>query len=254
MCLKHFMCVFHHISTNSAANKMDTHNISVCVAPSIFHKSDRQALVDVESSFQTIAFVKHLIENCAQLFGDDTLTLLDAALSSGEAALNDINNMEPTHRQEIDENTAAASAALIAPMPIPSANVKQSSTLQKREFGRMLNLVSLKGRKSLAPKSTSATKGSLSSLSMDAKVLSTSSSNSSYSSTASVRHHLDQLTSSEASNDASQPAGGVARNTNEPMNITGKSENVLDSEKDFKKSLHYFSSISHYFLCVFVSP
>ena len=45
------------------------HNIAVCVAPSIFHKLDRTH--DVESSFRTIAFIEHLIENTSTLFDDN---------------------------------------------------------------------------------------------------------------------------------------------------------------------------------------
>jgi hypothetical protein len=98
---------------------MDTHNISVCVAPSLFHKStDRQTLVDVESSFQTIAFVKHLIENVAELFGADTLTLLN-------------NDFESPPPQEEEEEEVAKTA------------ISKSGN----DLTRMLNLVSLKSRK-----------------------------------------------------------------------------------------------------------
>lgn len=72
--LKHFMCLFHYIAAQAALNKMDAHNISVCVAPSIFHKLDRPN--DVESSFKAIAFVEFLINNSESLFGTDTFSLL----------------------------------------------------------------------------------------------------------------------------------------------------------------------------------
>ena len=176
---------------------MDTHNISVCVAPSIFHKSDRQTLVDVESSFQTIAFVKHLIENCAQLFGEDTLTLLNPTpiqmLIIEQANIAPLGETAVAAADDKKENVTAITKVVVESVdvhveekkkqqPVMAAN-SNVSTLQKREFGRMLNLVSLKGRKSLAPKAAK-TKTDL----PVAKILSSSSSStSSYSSTTSIQ-------------------------------------------------------------------
>lgn len=76
--LRHFMCLFNHIAAHSSLNKMDAHNISVCVAPSMFHKLDRPN--DVESSFKAIAFVEFLINNTEALFGAETMTLLKSVM------------------------------------------------------------------------------------------------------------------------------------------------------------------------------
>jgi hypothetical protein len=70
VCLKHFVSLFYLVSQNSSVNKMDIHNIAVCVAPSIFYKFDRPN--DVESSFRTIAFLEYLIENMVAVFEDDS--------------------------------------------------------------------------------------------------------------------------------------------------------------------------------------
>jgi hypothetical protein len=78
-CLRHFVCLFCYISSNSTVNKMDANSISVCVAPSLFHKLDRPN--DLETSYQLIHFVRLLIENCASIFGEDTLDLLEATKS-----------------------------------------------------------------------------------------------------------------------------------------------------------------------------
>lgn len=59
---------------------MDAHNISVCVAPSMFHKLDRPN--DVESSFKAIAFVEFLINNTEALFGADTMSLLKSTIET----------------------------------------------------------------------------------------------------------------------------------------------------------------------------
>lgn len=123
------MCVFHLIVSNAQVNKMDAHNISVCVAPSIFHKLDRPN--DVESSFKAIAFVEYLINNIDALFGEDTFSLLQQARNvTSQPTTTTINESETVDTKS-----------------------RPNGTKPKTEFGgRVLNLVSLKGRKSLAPK------------------------------------------------------------------------------------------------------
>ena len=189
---------------------MDTHNISVCVAPSIFHKSDRQTLIDVESSFQTIAFVKSLIENCQQIFGEDTITLLNPPTIQiiqdqkvKEDILIDNDDNELDKASPVTGVISADSTKISLSSEVRTSTIKQNPTIQKREFGRMLNLVSLKGRKSLAPKIAAKAKAvsssSSSSLSTDltaptAKMMSCSvSSASSYSSTTSIHHQFNDI-------------------------------------------------------------
>lgn len=138
-CLKHFMCVFNNITANSSVNKMDAHNISVCVAPSIFHKLDRPS--DVESSFQSIAFVKFLIENTESLFGEETLDLFkkpsfdDQALASAE--------------QVVAQTEVAKTKQLKSSKSQP---VEYETANKNKSINKVLNLVTLKSKKSLAPK------------------------------------------------------------------------------------------------------
>jgi len=126
LCLRYFMCLFSIIVNSSQVNKMDSHNLSVCVAPSIFHKLDRPS--DVESSFQAIAFIKHLIDNCADLFGEDTLNLLKPGCSSVES--------------EQDYLTTDAELTTTA----NKKHTKSAITMHRKEIGRMLNFA-LKGKK-----------------------------------------------------------------------------------------------------------
>lgn len=42
--LKHVLCVLHHISRNSAVNKMDSNNLAICVGPSILSPDHNQHL------------------------------------------------------------------------------------------------------------------------------------------------------------------------------------------------------------------
>ena len=138
---------------------MDSHNISVCVAPSIFHKLDRPS--DVESSFQAIAFIEYLINNCGKLFGSDLFLLINAAKLMKKK---DEQNITSSLSSFSSENLIAEPApSLPKQIPPPPTTPTTTTTLNnedktkqnkpikhKREIGRMLNLVSLKGRKSLS--------------------------------------------------------------------------------------------------------
>lgn len=35
--LQHLMCVLHHILESADTNKMDAHNLAVCIAPTLLH-------------------------------------------------------------------------------------------------------------------------------------------------------------------------------------------------------------------------
>lgn len=136
--LRHFMCLFAHIASHAHLNKMDAHNISVCVAPSMFHKLDRPN--DVESSFKAIAFVEFLINNIEALFGPDTLSLLPSySVSSSDNPQQEILiqpaiQPQPAYTQEPVNEPAVA-----------KTTGKAHQT--KKEFGgRVLNLVGLKSR------------------------------------------------------------------------------------------------------------
>jgi hypothetical protein len=198
VCLKHFMCLFNCIARNSVVNKMDSHNIAVCVAPSMFHKVDRPS--DVESSFQKIAFVKYLIENTEQLFGDDTFKLLKSAesiINKENTNLQSTGNKNPLEPcdEKVDVNSSNANKDLneantrsydlklvnstetltsneqvlfdsndeLSNETTKKKSSSSSSTnhanqpTNKREFGKMLNIVTLKGRKSIGPKLKSKT-------------------------------------------------------------------------------------------------
>jgi hypothetical protein len=140
---------------------MDSHNISVCVAPSIFHKLDRPS--DVESSFQAIAFIEYLINNCGQLFGSDLFFLLNAAklMKKKDEPITSSLSSFSSEKNLIAEPSLLLSKQQIHPPTTPTTTTntedktKQNKPIKhKREIGRMLNLVSLKGRKSLSSNTT----------------------------------------------------------------------------------------------------
>lgn len=122
VCLRHFMCLFCCIVKNCHVNKMDSHNLSVCVAPSIFHKLDRPQ--DVESSLQAIAFIKHLIDNCEEIFESGTLLLLGSVEQMGHVNY---------RSQSIDCDLITTSKHT------DNFSKKQTKSLiHRRELGRML--------------------------------------------------------------------------------------------------------------------
>ncbi|CAF0901665.1 unnamed protein product, partial [Brachionus calyciflorus] len=145
-CLKYIMGLFHCIAINASVNKMDIHNISVCVAPSIFHKLDRPN--DVESSFKTIAFVEYLIDNTAYLFGNDTLDLFnkEERLSDFSLSNSQNNQLKKIPNIFIEINSDSSSQISKSNESIYNQSQKINS---KRDITKILNLVTLKSKKSL---------------------------------------------------------------------------------------------------------
>ncbi len=108
---------------------MDAHNISVCVAPSLFHKLDRPN--DVETSLQTISFVRLLIENIETLFGKPTIVLLKAAADSLSKNNNNNNNnsnsgiqsiVDYQHKQHLASTTASIASSVLTATTTTTVN------------------------------------------------------------------------------------------------------------------------------------
>ncbi|XP_048363449.1 T-cell activation Rho GTPase-activating protein [Sphaerodactylus townsendi] len=76
--LKHLLCVLHHISQNSAVNRMDSNNLAICVGPSILTPDHNQQLpleAQKELTYKVKALVEFLIDNCSEIFGEDNSLL-----------------------------------------------------------------------------------------------------------------------------------------------------------------------------------
>ncbi|KAJ8271018.1 hypothetical protein GJAV_G00121840 [Gymnothorax javanicus] len=72
MLLQLLLCVLHHISRNTATNKMDAKNLAICIAPNLLlHQSE-----DTEMVSKVTDLTQFLIENCCGIFGDQILSLL----------------------------------------------------------------------------------------------------------------------------------------------------------------------------------
>ena len=65
------MCVLHFIHKHSEENKMTAYNLSVCIAPSLLWPKG----LNPDPLATPQAIVQYMIENCGQVFGNDSLLL-----------------------------------------------------------------------------------------------------------------------------------------------------------------------------------
>ncbi|KAL4630560.1 T-cell activation Rho GTPase-activating protein-like [Arapaima gigas] len=89
--LQHLLCVLHHISKNADTNKMDAHNLAVCIAPNLLqcdNLSDLEKVTDL---------TKFLIENCSEIFGEQIQSLLG---DPEEEELADASDSMSSHEHE----------------------------------------------------------------------------------------------------------------------------------------------------------
>lgn len=135
VCLINFISLFYLISTHSSTNKMDVHNISVCVAPSIFHKLDRPN--DLESSFRTIAFIEYMIENVTSIFEEaghviewlKNLPNASATSNPAENTSNNNNKSTPTSSGSINLKQYGQLSKSVENLTV--LNAKQISVMNK---------------------------------------------------------------------------------------------------------------------------
>ncbi|XP_076833734.1 T cell activation RhoGTPase activating protein a [Brachyhypopomus gauderio] len=68
--LKHLIGMLHQISVNAATNKMDSNNLALCVSPNLLRTDNMEMMKNVSNLTQ------FLIDNCCEIFGEDSLTQL----------------------------------------------------------------------------------------------------------------------------------------------------------------------------------
>ncbi|XP_046871412.1 T cell activation RhoGTPase activating protein b isoform X1 [Hypomesus transpacificus] len=73
--LQCLLCVLHHISENSEANKMDAYNLAVCIAPTLLHK-DSTLDEQKEQVDKVTKLSQFLIKHCYEVFGENIQSLL----------------------------------------------------------------------------------------------------------------------------------------------------------------------------------
>ncbi|KAM4692837.1 T-cell activation Rho GTPase-activating protein [Discoglossus pictus] len=72
--LQHLICVLHHISKTSAINKMDSHNLAVCIGPNMLIPQNHNTLqleTQKQVNDQVISLVEFFIDSCFDIFGDN---------------------------------------------------------------------------------------------------------------------------------------------------------------------------------------
>ncbi|XP_028295427.1 T cell activation RhoGTPase activating protein b [Gouania willdenowi] len=74
--LQHLVCVLHHIMENADTNKMDAHNLAVCIGPTLLLLDDTPLDVQKERMKKATELTQFLIENC-EILGSNVLHLLD---------------------------------------------------------------------------------------------------------------------------------------------------------------------------------
>ncbi|GCB70232.1 hypothetical protein scyTo_0010728 [Scyliorhinus torazame] len=76
--LRYLFCVLYYINKHSEVNKMDAHNLAVCIGPNMLWPNKPVASeLEIEVHARVVNLMQFLIENCCLIFGDDITTLLD---------------------------------------------------------------------------------------------------------------------------------------------------------------------------------
>ncbi|KAK4823474.1 hypothetical protein QYF61_002521 [Mycteria americana] len=84
--LKHLLSLLHHISQNAETNRMDSSNLAICVGPNMLSPETDNALpleVQKEMNDKVTVLVEFLINNCSEIFGEDSA--LTVCASAGES-------------------------------------------------------------------------------------------------------------------------------------------------------------------------
>ncbi|KAG1677877.1 Rho GTPase-activating protein 20 [Nymphon striatum] len=109
--LQHFMCVLYHIAQKSAVNMMVASNLAICVGPSLMTPSyHHHSSSPSENTAKAIpALVEFLINNCAAVFGSDTLKLFgnppDRDPSRQDSERRDDSSIDSLEREFIGESS-----------------------------------------------------------------------------------------------------------------------------------------------------
>ncbi|XP_078146082.1 T cell activation RhoGTPase activating protein b [Centroberyx gerrardi] len=74
--LQHLLSVLHHILESADTNKMDAHNLAVCIAPTLLQLGDTPLVEQRDKMDKVTKLTEFLIEHCA-ILGENILNLLD---------------------------------------------------------------------------------------------------------------------------------------------------------------------------------
>ncbi|XP_030355538.1 T-cell activation Rho GTPase-activating protein isoform X3 [Strigops habroptila] len=85
--LKHLLSLLHHISQNAETNRMDSSNLAICVGPNMLSPDTDNTIpleVQKEMNDKVTGLVEFLINNCSEIFGEDTALTVCASVESLE--------------------------------------------------------------------------------------------------------------------------------------------------------------------------
>ncbi|XP_048450054.1 rho GTPase-activating protein 20, partial [Rhincodon typus] len=75
--LHYLFCVLYYINKHSEVNKMNAHNLAICIGPNmLWPNKPVTAELQKEVLARVVDLMQFLIENCCLIFGDDITTLL----------------------------------------------------------------------------------------------------------------------------------------------------------------------------------
>ncbi|KAK1888812.1 T-cell activation Rho GTPase-activating protein [Dissostichus eleginoides] len=74
--LQYLLCVLHHILENADSNKMDAHNLAVCIGPTLLQLDGTPLEEQKEKTERVTKLTKYLIEHC-EIVGENIPNLLD---------------------------------------------------------------------------------------------------------------------------------------------------------------------------------
>ncbi|CAN9507818.1 unnamed protein product [Ophioblennius macclurei] len=75
--LQHLICVLHHVLESADTNKMDAHNLAVCIGPTLLQQDDAPLDEQKEKMEKATELTEFLIENY-EILGENIPNLLDA--------------------------------------------------------------------------------------------------------------------------------------------------------------------------------
>ncbi|KAM3861042.1 T cell activation RhoGTPase activating protein b [Diretmus argenteus] len=74
--LQHLLSVLRHILESADTNKMDAHNLAVCIAPTLLQLDDTPLDEQHDKLKKVTKLTEFLIEHCCEIFGENILNLL----------------------------------------------------------------------------------------------------------------------------------------------------------------------------------
>ncbi|KAK5879912.1 hypothetical protein CesoFtcFv8_022988 [Champsocephalus esox] len=74
--LQYLLCILHHILENADSNKMDAHNLAVCIGPTLLQLDGTPLEEQKEKTEKVTKLTKYLIEHC-EIVGENIPNLLD---------------------------------------------------------------------------------------------------------------------------------------------------------------------------------